>query len=42
LIAADLADLESIVQVVASLVKLPVSFEETASLQPWEFFRCVG
>jgi hypothetical protein len=41
-IAADLADLESIVQVVASLVKLPVSFEETASLQPWEFFRCVG
>jgi hypothetical protein len=41
-LAADLADLEPIVQLVASLVKLPVSFEEAASLQPWDFFRCVG
>jgi hypothetical protein len=41
-LAADLADLEPIVQLIASLVKLPVSFEEAASLQPWDFFRCVG
>ena len=41
-VAADLADLEPVVQLVASLVKLPVSFEEAASLQPWDFFRCVG
>jgi len=41
-LAADLADLEPVVQLVASLVKLPISFEEAASLQPWDFFRCVG
>lgn len=41
-LAADLADLEPVVQLVASLVKLPLSFEEAASLQPWDFFRCVG
>ncbi|MDB5221023.1 MAG: hypothetical protein JWO86_8950 [Myxococcaceae bacterium] len=40
-LAADLADLEPLVQIVASLVELPVSFEEAATLQPYDFFRCV-
>lgn len=39
-LAADLADLEPVVQNVASLVKLPVSFEEAASLSPANFVRC--
>lgn len=40
-LAADLADLEPVVQLVASLVQLPVSFDEMASLQPSDFVRCV-
>ncbi len=40
-LAADLADLEPVVQLLASLVKLDVSFDEVASLQPSDFVRCV-
>ncbi len=40
-LAADLADLEPVVQMIASLVQLPVSFEEAGSLQPSDFARCV-
>jgi hypothetical protein len=40
-LAADLADLEPVVQLLASLVKLPISFDEDGSLQPSDFVRCV-
>lgn len=39
-VAADLVDLETIVQLVASRVRLPVSFEEASSLQPPTFVTC--
>lgn len=39
-IAADLADLEPIVQSVASLVKLPVRFENEPSLEIGDLTRC--
>jgi hypothetical protein len=41
-LAADLADLEPVVQLVASTVTLPISFEEAATLQPSDFVRCGG
>jgi hypothetical protein len=41
-LAADLADLEPIVQLAASTVTLPISFEEAATLQPSDFVRCGG
>jgi hypothetical protein len=40
-LAADLADLEPVVQLIASLVKLDVSFDDVVSLQPSDFVRCV-
>ena len=39
-VAADLADLESIVQLVASRVKLDVSFEDEEALQPRDLLPC--
>ncbi len=39
-LAADLADLEPVVQNVASLVVLPISFEDAASLSPVDFVPC--
>jgi hypothetical protein len=39
-VPATLADLETIVELVASGVKLPVSFEGAASLQPRDFMPC--
>lgn len=41
-LAADLADVEPVVQLVASRVALPISFEEAATLQPSDFVRCSG
>ena len=40
-LAADLADLEPVVQLVASLVKLPISFDQEGTLQPSDFVPCV-
>jgi hypothetical protein len=40
-LAADLADLEPVVQLIASLVKLPVSFEEAATLWPAAHVSCI-
>jgi hypothetical protein len=39
-VAADLVDLEQIVQLVASCVKLDVSFEDEESIQPRDLVTC--